>query len=91
MDLSFGDPIFQTKGASMIKWTSPKHCIGLCESDTKLYANFEVCEEKIINIKKKHIDLQRQVIYIEKKLFKNNLHIYSASGVQVGDIEQVIV
>ena len=43
--------------------------------------------------KRKHTDLQSQAIYDDKKKFKKSLHNLkdNASGVQVGDIEQVIV
>ena len=58
------------------------------ESDSKLYTNFEFCE------KEDH----RHFKYIianhgGKKKIKKSLHILinGASGVQVGDIEQVIV
>ena len=37
-------------GASMVKYTIPLPYIGLSESDSKLYTNFEVCEGKNINI-----------------------------------------
>ena len=36
-------------GASTVKWTTLDPCTGLSESDSKLYTNFEFCEEKIIN------------------------------------------
>jgi hypothetical protein len=41
---------------------------------------------------KKHVSLQSQVIYYDKKNSKESLHILEdvASGVQVGDIEQAI-
>ena len=41
----------------------------------------------------KHVDLQSQAIYDDKTNSKKNLHIseYSASGVQIDDIEQMIV
>ena len=49
-------------------------------------------EEKIINILI-HIDLQSQAFYIDKDKSSNSSHtlVDSASGVQVGDIEQVIL
>ena len=62
------------------------------ESDSKLYNNFEFCEEKY------HRHFKNILIYKAKKIrwqkdFKKNLHILEdgANGVQVGDIEQVIV
>ena len=81
------------KGASTVNWTTPNTCLVLSESDPKLYTNFEVCEEKDPWTFKKHIDLQSQAIYDDKNDSKKSLHILedSASGVQVGDIEQAIV
>ena len=29
----------------MVKWTTPEPVVGLSESDSKLYTNFEFCEE----------------------------------------------
>ena len=37
-------------GASTVKWTCPDPCLVLSESDSKLYTNFEFCEEKIVDI-----------------------------------------
>ena len=50
-------------------------------------------KKKIIDISKKHTDLQSQANYDDKKDSKKSLHILEdgASGVQVDDIEQVIV
>ena len=33
-------------GASTVKWTTPNPCLVSSESDSKLYTNFEFCEEK---------------------------------------------
>ena len=64
----------------------------LSESNSILYIKFEFCEEK----NQWHIKFM--LIYKAKQLWwqknsKKNLHILEdgASGVQVGDIEQVIV
>ena len=35
-----------TMGASTVKWTTLEPCIGLSESNSKLYINFEICEDK---------------------------------------------
>ena len=73
-------------GASTVKYTTPLPCIGLSESDSKTYTNFELCEGKNHNFfLKKHIDLQSQVIYVDKLFFKKGLHILEdgASSVQV--------
>ena len=37
-------------GASIMKYTTPLLCIGLSESDSKLYTNFEFVKDDIINI-----------------------------------------
>jgi hypothetical protein len=51
----------------MVKWITPNPCLVLSERDSKLYTNFEFCEEKIIDIWKKiYIDLQSQAIYDDK-------------------------
>ena len=44
-------------GASTVKWIAPDPCPMLSESDSKLYSNFELCEEKILDTSK-NIDLQ---------------------------------
>ena len=62
------------------------------ESISKQYNDFVFCQEKFID-NKKNIDLQSQAIPWWQKKSKKSLHILedSASGVQVGDVEQVIV
>ena len=42
---------------------------------------------------KTYIDLQNQVIFASESLFQRSLHILEdgASGVQIGDIEQVTI
>ena len=54
----------------------------LSENDSKLYTTYESCEEKNHRKLKKHIDLQSQVIFDDKKNSKKSLHILedSASG-----------
>ena len=49
----------------MVKWTIPD--LVPSESDSKLCTNFEFCEEKIIDTFKKHIDVQSQANYDDKK------------------------
>ena len=80
-------------GANTVKWTTPDPLLVLSESDSKLYTNSELCEENIIDIEKKHIDLQSQAIDDDKNNSKKSLHILEdgASSVQVGDSEQAIV
>ena len=34
-------------GASTVKWIAPNPCLGLSESDAKLYTNFEFCKANI--------------------------------------------
>ena len=70
---------------SMVKHTTLLPCIGLSESSSKLYINFEFFEGKIINIWK-HIDLQSQTFYVDRRNFKKSLHILKdgTSNVEVG-------
>jgi hypothetical protein len=54
-------------------------------SDSNLYTDFD---------KIKHVEMQRQAIYADECFFlEKSLHILEdvASGVQVGDLQQVIV
>jgi hypothetical protein len=77
------------EGASTVKWIAPDPCLVLSESDSKLYSNFELCEEKILDTSR-NIGLQSQAIYDDKNNSKKSLHILkdTASGVHVGGIEQ---
>lgn len=34
-------------GASIVKWTTLDPCLGSSQSDSKLYSNLELCEEKV--------------------------------------------
>jgi hypothetical protein len=79
-------------GASTVKWTVYDPCLVFNESESKLYTNFDSCEEKFINILK-HIDLQSQSNLWWLKNSKKSLHILDdgTSGVQASDIEQVVV
>ena len=81
-------------GASTVKWTCPDPCLELSESDSKLYTNFNFCEEKTIDIKKILIYKAIQFMMTKKRKIskKSSLNLENdASGVQVGDIEQIIV
>ena len=66
-------------------------CISFSESDLNLYTNVEFCEGK------DHKDFKSTLIYNVKQfmLIFSPRKVYiledGASGVQVGDIEQVIV
>ena len=80
--------------ASTVEWTTPDPCPMLSGSVSILCTNFEFCEENNYRQFQKHTDLQSQAIFYDKKNnSKKSLHILEdgASGVQVGDIEQVIV
>ena len=88
-----------TSGCKHSKVDNPYPYLVFSECDSKLYTNFEFCEER------NHIHFRNMIIYKAKKWWLNNnnntiklqynksLHILEddASGVQVGDIEQVIV
>ena len=81
-------------GASTVKWTSLDPCLVVSESDSILYTNFKSCEKKITCILKTCWSTKpSNLIYDDKINSKKSLHILEdgASGVQVGDIEQVIV
>ena len=50
-------------------------------------------KKKIVKQFRKYIDLQSQIIYVDKKKFKKNLHILEdgASGVQVVIVEKCLL
>ena len=80
-------------GVSTVKWKVLEPCPILSESDSVLYINFELCKEQIhILFKNLPIYKAKQLMTIKWKL-KKRLHILDdgASGVQVGDIQQVMV
>ena len=67
---------------------APYPCLVFNESDSKLYTNIEFCEEG------NHRHFKNILIYNDDtKVSKESLHILEdgASGVQVGDIEQVTI
>ena len=63
----------------------------LSESDSKLYTNFEFCEERNHRHFSKYWSTKPSNLW--NVFFKKSLHILEdgASGVQVGNIEQVSV
>ena len=79
--------------ASIVKWTIHDPFLGSSKSDSKLYTNFDTLWRNSSQTFENHIDLQSQAINDDENNFKKSLHILEdgASGVQVGDIEQVIV
>jgi hypothetical protein len=81
------------QGASTVNWTTLDPCLVFNESVSKSYTNFGFCEEKKTQTFQEHIDLQSQANYDDKKYSKKSLHILEdgASGVQVGDIEQMTI
>jgi hypothetical protein len=63
------------KGANTVKYTTPLPCIGLSESDSKLYTNFEFCEGK------NHRHLKNTLIYKTKEFmlpicFSRKIYIF---------------
>jgi hypothetical protein len=75
-------------GASTVNLTTPLPCL------YALTLNFVKKTNHVHLRKKKHEDLQSLTIYDDKNNFKKNLHNIledGACGVQVGNIEQVIV
>ena len=74
-------------GTSMSKYTTPLSCI---VKVIKIYiyiyiSTLNFVKEKSFFFFEKHIDLQSQAIYVDKKIFKKKLHILEdgASSVQV--------
>lgn len=63
-------------GASTIKWTTLNPWLEFNESDSKLYINFEFCEEKNQRHLKKQIDLQSQENYNDGKKIKRKVYIF---------------
>ena len=62
------------------------------ESDSKLYTNFELCEERNHRHFKNMMVYKTKQIMVTKKIQENlNILEDDASGVQVGDVEQVVV
>jgi hypothetical protein len=77
-------------GASTVKWTTPHPCLVLSESESSLCTNFKFCEEK----NHTHFMMYKaKQFMMTKKNSKKSLHILedTASGMQVGDTEQVVV
>ena len=79
-------------GASTVKWTSPIPCIVFSEMIQNYTLSFEFCGELIINLLKTYWSKKIQANYAGFFL-KKSLHILEegASGVQVGEIEQLHV
>jgi hypothetical protein len=77
----------------MVKWTAPDPNLVFNESNSKLYTNFEFCEGKNHRHFKNIPIYKAKPIMMTKKNSKKIMRIFEggASGVQVGDIEQVIV
>lgn len=71
-------------GASTIKWTTLDPCTCLSESVSKLYTNFNFCEDKDCEHLEIYVGLQSQEIYVETK----TLHVLK-DGVS-GDTLQVL-
>ena len=67
---------------SMVKWITLRPCLGSSDNDTKLCTSFEFYEVRIYTLKKKHIDLQSQENYDDKRNSKKSLHVLEdgASG-----------
>ena len=76
--------------ANTVKWTTHDPCLVL--QFVKVIQNYTL-PLNFVKKKHRHIDLQCQAIYDDKKNPEKSLHIWEdvARGVQVGDIEQVIV
>ena len=55
--------------AGTIKWTTLDPCLVFSESDSKLYTNFEACEEKNLRHLKNILIYKSQAHYVEIFLF----------------------
>ena len=80
--------------ASTVQWITPDPCLVLSESDSILYADFKYCEENNHrHSKRTYWSTKPSNLGWQKSNSKKNLHILGdgASGVQVSDIEQVVV
>ena len=80
-------------GASTVKWTTLDPCLGLSESDSKLYTNFEFYEIEIHKYLENIWIYKAKWIMFTKNNFKQRICILEdgASGEQMGDIEKIIV
>jgi hypothetical protein len=80
-------------GASTVKWTTSDPCLVLSESDSILHIKFEYYEVKNHRHFKNILIYKPKQFMMATKISKKNLHILgdTGSGVEVGDIEQVIV
>jgi hypothetical protein len=61
-------------GANTVKYTTPYLCIGLSESESKLYIIFKFCEGRSHKHLEKHIDLQSQAIYGGENIKEKSLY-----------------
>ena len=52
----------------MVKWTTPDPNLVFNESDSKLYTNFEFCEEK-----RNHRNLRNMMIYKAKQFYDDKI------------------
>ena len=64
----------------MVEYTTPLPFLGLSESDSKFYSNFQFCEGKNSSTFGKHIDLQNQAIYVEKCFFFQEKYTFLRDG-----------
>ena len=63
--------MFAVHGCKHGKETAPDPCLLFTESDSKLYTNFKFCEKNKSHNFFKHIDLQSQENYVDKKNPRN--------------------
>ena len=79
-------------GASTVKWIAPDPCPILNQSGSKLYTNFKFCEENNHNLFR-NILIYKAKQFMTTNQFQEKCTYFrdDASGVQVGDIEHVVV
>lgn len=82
-----------TLGASTIKWTIMDPWIGLSDSHSTLYVDFEFLEVKNHEHQKKYQLTKPRKLYWQKKFQEKSTYYskHAASGVQIGNFEQVTV
>ena len=80
-------------GASTLKWTCPNPCLVSTENDSKVYTNFDFFGEKNHRNFYNIFTYKAKKLMMTKKKLQESLHILEdgASGVQVGDSEEVTV
>ena len=67
--------VVRYKGASTVEWTTLDPCIGLSDSESKLYNNFEFCEEKNHEHSTNTLIYEVKQFILTKKTISRNVYI----------------